>query len=104
MLDLLIAFPLLSLATYRVWRIFAVDSITEPLRARFLFREGRVWEWVADLVTCPWCLGWWLSGAAVAAYVGWSGASWWLFPVGWCAVSAGVGITHHLVDNLSSNE
>lgn len=104
MLDLLIAFPLLSLATYRVWRIFAVDSITEPLRARFLFREGRVWEWVADLVLCPWCLGFHLSALAAAGFVAWSGVSWWLFPVGWLAVSAGVGITHAVVDNLSSNE
>lgn len=104
MLDLLIALVPLTLATWRLWRIIAVDSITEPLRARFLFRDGRGWEWFADLVTCPWCLGWWLSGGAVFGWLlvsdGWS---WSGFVVAWCAVSAGVGITETIVDRLSSN-
>lgn len=101
--DLLIAAVLLSLATYRVWRIFAVDPITEPIRARFLFRDGLVWEWVADLVTCPWCLGWWLAGVASAGYLWWCGGPWLWLVVLWPVVSAGVGIIAHLVDTLSSD-
>lgn len=104
MLDLLIALVPLTLVAWRVWRIVAVDTITEPLRARFLFRDGRGWEWFAELVTCPWCLGFWISGGVVAAYVFGVGLPWWLFLVGWLAVSAGVGITNALVDRLSSNE
>jgi len=109
MLDLLIALVPLTLATWRLWRIIAVDSITEPIRARFLFRDGPLWEWVADLVTCPWCLGYWLSGATTGVYVWRSGVfgpehlivGWVL---AWLAVSAGVGITNVIVDNLSSND
>ena len=81
----------LSLAVYRVWRIIAVDQITEPIRARFIWREGRVWQWIADLIGCPWCLGWWLSGVAAAAYVVALGLSWWWVLLLWPAVSCVVG-------------
>jgi hypothetical protein len=104
MLDLLIALVPLSLAAWRIWRIVAVDDITEPIRARVMWRGGAVWGRFMDGLMCAWCLGFWISGAVVAAYVFGVGLSPWLFPVGWCAVSAGVGITNVIVDNLSSNE
>ena len=59
---------LLGLAVYRVWRIIALDSITEPLRAPLIARtDQRVWGWVWDLLSCPWCIGFWLNG--VGAWV-----------------------------------
>lgn len=103
MTAVLVAYPLLVLATYRVWRLVAVDTITEPIRAWFIFRDGPVWTWMADLVTCAWCLGWWLSGVAAVAYVTVFGVSWWWLVLVWPAVSAGVGLLDTLVDRLSSN-
>lgn len=93
-----LSIPFLSLAVYRVWRITALDSITEPLRARFLFREGRAWEWFAALVTCPWCWGFWLSGVASVAYVEVLGLSRWWALLLWPAVSCVVGFLGKLDD------
>lgn len=98
-----LAIPFLALAVYRVWRIVAVDQITEPIRARFIFRDGRVWQWIADLIECPWCLGFWLSGVASVAYVGALGLSWWWVWLLWPAVSCVVGILGKLVDSHDSN-
>lgn len=109
--ELVLVYPLLVLATYRVWRIIAVDQITEPIRSRYMWRDGPVWSWVMDMVVCPWCLGWWLSGIAAMSYtVVWivvCGGSWWWLVAGvallWPAVSTGVGITSTIVDRLSSD-
>lgn len=92
LLAVLLPLPLLTLASYRVWRLIALDSITEPIRARFIFREGRGWEWLSMLVTCVWCAGFWLSGAVA---LGWLLA--FGLPLGWLAllwpaVSALVGM------------
>lgn len=104
MLDLLVALLPLALASWRIWRIIAVDDITEPIRSRVMWRGGRRWGRLMDGLMCAWCLGFWISGAMSAAYVFGAGLSWWLFPVGWLAVSAGVGITNTIVDRLSSSE
>lgn len=51
-------FVLLSLSVYRVWRLIGKDDITAPLRAplpAFLVKG----------IECPWCLGTWMSVAAV---------------------------------------
>jgi hypothetical protein len=90
--------PFLALAVYRVWRIIAVDQITEPIRARIIFRTSRLWDWIADLITCPWCLGFHLSGIAAVAYVGALGLSWWWVVLLWPAVSCVVGFLGKLDD------
>jgi len=93
-----LSIPFLALAVYRVWRIIAVDQITGPIRARFLFRDGPAWQWIADLIGCPWCLGWWLSGVGAVAYVGLLGLSWWWVVLLWPAVSCVVGFLGKLDD------
>jgi hypothetical protein len=70
-------FFILSFAVYRVVRLWLADTITEPLRSRVIGGEGRAgWLltnpgafklWLMDLLTCQWCLGIWVSFAAVAA-------------------------------------
>lgn len=62
-LEQLIASALLGLATYRAWRIPALDQITEPLRSALISREGRWWVFLTDMILCPWCLGFWIAGA-----------------------------------------
>ena len=93
-----LSIPFLSLAVYRVWRIIAVDQLTEPIRIRTIFRSGPVWSWLEDLVTCEWCLGWWLSGVAAVAYIAALGLSWWWVVLLWPAVSCVVGFLGKLDD------
>lgn len=93
-----LSIPFLALAVYRLWRIIAVDQITEPIRARFIWRDGAVWQWIADLIGCAFCLGWWLSGVASVAYVGALGLSWWWVWLLWPAVSCVVGFMEKLDD------
>jgi len=45
---------LIALAAYRAWRLLALDAIAAPLRLRL---RGCA----AELVSCPWCLGTWLT-------------------------------------------
>jgi hypothetical protein len=45
---------LISLASYRLWRLLGEDSITDPLRARLP-------DWSLELIECPWCLGSWVA-------------------------------------------
>lgn len=88
----------LGLGAYRITRIVTLDTFTEPLRQRIFDRwppdyDRSQWRyheelralakrapgaerppvhWFGQLVECPWCIGFWLSGAfvAVAALVG----------------------------------
>lgn len=61
---------LLSLATFRLVRLFTYDHITEFLRnAVSSAREGTFLGTIKDLLGCPWCTGVWF---AFLAYVGYS--------------------------------
>jgi hypothetical protein len=73
-------FVLLSLATFRVVRLFVYDKITKFLRNIFLKREevDGIFLWskytsgplrtVSDLLDCPWCLGVWAALPIVFFY------------------------------------
>lgn len=54
-------FFILSLATFRLIRLFVYDSITEHIR-RYLgqFEYGPLKE-ISDLINCPWCTGIWMA-------------------------------------------
>lgn len=49
---------LIGFASYRLWRLVSVDTITEPARDWVLVRLP---AWADDMVTCPWCLGSWTA-------------------------------------------
>lgn len=91
---------LLTMAAYRFWRILAYDTITEEPRRRvlsWLDREGEE-KW-AIFLTCPWCAGFWITGAALAVYCitfGWIGTT--SFLTHWLAMSLGVGLIGTRVD------
>lgn len=55
---LVIETVLIGLASYRLWRLIAVDTITEKPRDWVLVRLP---QWVDDLVSCSWCAGSWLA-------------------------------------------
>lgn len=71
-------FFLLALASFRLWRIVAVDTITEPIRNRVYrledFQAGREEMYrtkLDEFVSCPWCFGWWVVLAWWGAWQVW---------------------------------
>lgn len=64
MRDLLLLI-LLALATYRIWRLLALDLVTADLRVRlFGSRDGSMsirHPMLLEMWECPWCLGFYLS-------------------------------------------
>lgn len=89
-----VAFVVVALAAYRLTRIVTLDTISDPFRARlhrwawndddpvegvddegrpaFFARPRAAWRtWVDGLVTCPLCLGVWVSAATYAAWRWW---------------------------------
>jgi hypothetical protein len=107
----------LGLASYRLTRIVTLDTITEPWREQIFNRwppddDRARWRWVPELralvkrdpkapaprvhwigqlVECPWCCGFYISGVVVAV-TGWFVS----VPaplIVWPAVSTLVGLT-----------
>lgn len=62
-LTLIVWTALIGLAAFRLWRLAAVDSITEPFHGRLRASTHPVAQWFDSLVSCPWCLGFWLATA-----------------------------------------
>lgn len=61
-----LAVVVLALAAHRLTRLALLDTMPfGTLRDRLIRRKphGRV----AELLTCPWCLGWWVSASVVLA-------------------------------------
>lgn len=54
----------MALASYRLWRFVGRDQVPGALIGNWLaaHRSRRLF----DLLTCPWCLGAWISFAVVA--------------------------------------
>lgn len=74
-------FVLITLATWRLIRLFAYDMVTKFIREQFWdarrIKEGVLLEkpasgprrTLADLFSCPWCLGVWLSATVTFFYL-----------------------------------
>lgn len=92
----------LALGAFRLTRLLGWDTMPLLMRARVWVTgreliDGEVVvrnpdrdEWIDDLVSCPWCLGWWVCLATAGA--------WWVWPTATIAValplalSAAVGL------------
>lgn len=61
-------FILLSLATFRLVRLFSYDHITEALRSIGRDRPGTFLGTIHDLITCPWCTGMWFAFLTYLGY------------------------------------
>lgn len=61
-----------ALAAYRLTRLVVEDTITVRPREALIARGP---GWAGDMLTCPWCVGWWVSvgvvGARIAAPRAW---------------------------------
>lgn len=92
---LLLDVALIVLAAARLTRLAVVDSIAVTFRngARRVGRTlagTRGLVWADDLVSCPHCIGAWLSAAVVVSYAAWAGPTW-RIAAGALAVSYAVG-------------
>lgn len=81
---------LLGLAAWRTWHLLAKDDITEPAR-----------DWLDErfdeFISCPFCLGFWVSLAWTGFWVVWpTGALWSALP--FALNSAVVVVNHWLSD------
>lgn len=93
---------LIGLAAYRTWRAFAIDKISERPR-EWLYERGEdtshpVAWFFAELLSCIWCWGFWLSclGAWLVSDVeGYDPVQFALLAL---AGSAIAGATHKAVD------
>lgn len=86
-------FALLALASYRLWQLAANDDIADRPREWLI---ARMPSWFEEQVECPWCAGFWISGAVLATFCavnGWVGFFW--FGATWLALSCTVGIMGH---------
>jgi len=107
------AFVVIALAVFRVYRLIAEDTILDYPR-RKLLRLADEWEQEGDdpgddyrtewgiFITCPWCLGFWLSGIALVVYsilFEWVGV--FSFLCLWFAISAVVAL---IAKNLDKEE
>jgi uncharacterized protein DUF1360 len=106
---------LLSLAAFRVYRLIARDTITEPVRVVLTYRDDesvaladdpadlnleipygeaeqpKTWRvYLSTLIRCPWCMGFYVSVAWWAAWWAWPYAS--LFVAAPWAISAIVAL------------
>lgn len=64
-----------GLVAYRLWRLEALDSITEPLRARISS------DFIHEFIACPWCSGFWWSLGVAFALSSWLTSPWLLVGV-----------------------
>ena len=98
---------LLVAASYRVWRLIAEDDILDRPRL-WLLRLPRAWQAeqpipaeyrgkVADFLTCPWCMGFWVS---LGFYLSWLWQPEWTLVVATVAtISAAVGLIRGVLDS-----
>ncbi len=93
----------LAVATVtRLTWLVSRDAITIPFRDWLDERPGKFWQWLADLVACPFCISLWI-GAAVAVYV-WNVDGWALWiPLLTFSASLGGALTALAMDSLTAD-
>ena len=104
-------FILATFAAYRLTRLVTTDKITEPIFNRLRWYFERRWydkrglagsdsEWnskLAYMLSCSWCLGFWVSGAMSVVLSLVYGLDY--LVIMWFAMSTGVGLLGKIGDN-----
>ncbi len=89
-----------ALAVARVTGLIVTDSITEPVRDKIVAalddRPGTSGALVAELITCPWCAGMWVSLIAAPLVWFWGESPVMLIPALALAFSQVTGSISHL--------
>ncbi|MFZ4266606.1 DUF1360 domain-containing protein [Streptomyces arboris] len=100
---------LLSFAGYRGTQLAVHDSILDPVRDKLV-----AWHDAANtkalrtalitLISCTYCMGWWVSGAALAVWLvatgQWHDAPLLVHAVTWVAVAGGQSLLNRWDDTL----
>ncbi|MDN3056858.1 DUF1360 domain-containing protein [Streptomyces sp. SRF1] len=90
------ALAVLGLAGYRATQLAVHDSILDPVRDRIYAWHARRPEsgprtFVITLISCVYCMGWWISGALLATWLlatgTWDSAPLLVHGVEWLAVA-----------------
>jgi hypothetical protein len=90
-------------ASLRLTRLVSMDGLTWPLR-RWAAAKGP--RWLAGWLSCPWCVGFWVTLVCVAAV--WQAAPcpglawWWAVPAQALGTSWLVGLGANLVPDDDS--
>jgi hypothetical protein len=79
------------LAVMRLTRLVNADTILDPFRIQVARRFGPNSTWV-DFLSCPWCVGMWLSMLLAIPTVSYLGWPWWTLPFLGLACSQLVGM------------
>lgn len=79
-------------AAVRLTRFAQADTAGRPVRWLILTvalrARGESGLIKADeMIACPWCIGWWISVATIAAMVAADGADWWRIAAGTLTLS-----------------
>lgn len=99
---------ILAFAGYRGTQLAVHDSILDPARDRiFAWHEKRIEsklrDFVVTLISCTYCMGWWISGAILATYLlvtgQWHEAPLLVHGVEWLAVAGGQALLNRHDDN-----
>lgn len=105
-------FALMTLATWRLTRLFVYDAITKFFREQFwdVVKVGKGYalekpkvgprRTIADLLSCPWCFGVWAAAVVIFFYLMTPYA---VYPVMLLALSA-VATFLQLLSNLVGNQ
>jgi hypothetical protein len=59
--------------------------------------SGKLAWYIARLIRCPWCAGFWVSGLVAVAWCAYAG-EWVGLPLVWLGLSAAVGLTAKWLD------
>ncbi|WP_327385058.1 DUF1360 domain-containing protein [Streptomyces sp. NBC_01207] len=98
---------LLALAGYRATQLVVHDTILDPVRGRIEAAHearptSRLLTAVMMLLSCVYCVGWWVAGALLAAYLlatgQWDGTPLLVHGIEWLAV-AGAAVFFNRIDD-----
>ncbi|MFB0617236.1 DUF1360 domain-containing protein [Streptomyces sp. AGS-58] len=110
----MISLPVLALlgfAAYRATQLGVHDSILNAARQRLGGWHAnkvvsRPRSFVVQLVSCIYCLGFWLSGVTLLAYLlgthSWGDAPWLVHGIEWFAVAGVQALANRVDDTLDS--
>jgi hypothetical protein len=102
---------LLGIAAYRATQLGVHDSILDPSRERLAAwhaknLDSKPRNFLMQLIGCVYCLGWWLSGATLGAYLlatgTWGDAPWIVHGIEWFAVAGVQALLNRRDDTLSA--
>lgn len=92
-------------AAIRLTRLAVVDRIADPIRGHLIGLADRihptVGRWAADLVGCPHCVGFWITGAVVGSWLAAGHTTVWQAAASILTVSYVVG---HAVAHLDTED